>query len=106
MIDEVDMHLHPLWQQRVLKQLRDAFPKVQFIVTTHSPQVLTSIDASCVRLLKEEADPETGERRGRSEEDRPTNEGVASSDILLEIMSVNRPHPSRRRAGLRITLPG
>ena len=98
MIDEVDMHLHPLWQQRVLKQLRDAFPKVQFIVTTHSPQVLTSIDASCVRLLKEEADPETGERRAVAKKIDQQTKGVASSDILLEIMSVN-PTPPVEEAG-------
>jgi len=93
MIDEVDMHLHPLWQQRILKQLRDAFPKVQFIVTTHSPQVLTSIDASCVRLLKEEADPETEESRAVAKKIDQQTKGVASSDILLEIMGVNPTPP-------------
>lgn len=59
LIDEIDMHLHPAWQQRVLGQLQEAFPNIQFIVTTHSPQVLTSVDTSCVRLLEEELDPET-----------------------------------------------
>jgi len=39
LIDEVDMHLHPAWQRNVLKTLTDCFPKVQFIVTTHSPVV-------------------------------------------------------------------
>lgn len=50
-IDEVDMHLHPLWQQTVLLDLQKAFPKVQFIVTTHSPQVLSSVPASGIRVL-------------------------------------------------------
>lgn len=50
-IDEVDMHLHPLWQQTVLLDLQKAFPKVQFIVTTHSPQVLSSVPASSIRVL-------------------------------------------------------
>lgn len=43
LIDEVDMFLHPTWQQAVLlASLQQAFPKLQFIVTTHSPQVLTT----------------------------------------------------------------
>lgn len=52
LIDEVDMHLHPSWQQRVLGQLREAFPHIQFVVTTHSPQVLTTVKAECIRGLK------------------------------------------------------
>lgn len=51
MIDEVDMHLHPEWQQLVIGSLRKAFPEVQFIVTTHSPQVLTTVGAESVRIL-------------------------------------------------------
>lgn len=50
-IDEVDMHLHPAWQQTVLLDLQKAFPLVQFIVTTHSPQVLSSVPASSIRVL-------------------------------------------------------
>lgn len=53
MIDEIDMHLHPRWQQVIVSQLRQAFPKVQFIVTTHSPQVLTTVPAECVRILRD-----------------------------------------------------
>jgi hypothetical protein len=41
LIDEIDLHLHPAWQRRVLRDLGCAFPHVQFIVTTHSPQVLS-----------------------------------------------------------------
>lgn len=51
LIDEIDMHLHPLWQQTVLGDLRNAFPKLQFVVTTHSPQVLSSVPASSIRVL-------------------------------------------------------
>lgn len=51
LIDEIDMHLHPLWQQTVLLDLQKAFPKVQFVVTTHSPQVLSSVPADSVRVL-------------------------------------------------------
>ena len=43
LIDEVESHLHPQWQQRVLPDLTRTFPNVQFVVSTHSPQVLTTI---------------------------------------------------------------
>lgn len=51
LVDEVDMHLHPEWQQLILGSLRDAFPALQFIVTTHSPQVLTTVPPECIREL-------------------------------------------------------
>ena len=43
LIDEIELHLHPGWQQRVLSELRRTFPNTQFVVSTHSPQVLTSV---------------------------------------------------------------
>lgn len=43
LIDEIDLHLHPRWQRIIIPKLREHFPKVQFIVTTHSPFVLQSI---------------------------------------------------------------
>lgn len=52
LIDEVDMHLHPEWQQVVLQSLTSAFPKVQFIVTTHSPQVLTTVPRENIRKIE------------------------------------------------------
>jgi predicted ATP-binding protein involved in virulence len=52
LIDEVDLHLHPKWQRRVLGDLRRAFPRLQFIVSTHSPQVISSVDPTEVRILR------------------------------------------------------
>lgn len=43
-IDEIDEHLHPALQVRVLKALQDTFPKVQFIVSTHAPLVMSSVE--------------------------------------------------------------
>lgn len=43
LVDEVDLSLHPRWQRVVLHRLTDAFPKLQFVVSTHSPQVLSSV---------------------------------------------------------------
>lgn len=53
LIDELDLHLHASWQQRVLDDLLRAFPMTQFIVTTHSPQVLTTTPSESIRILKD-----------------------------------------------------
>lgn len=55
-IDEVELHLHPKWQYSFIQKLRETFPKVQFIVTTHSPTVLlgASIDAVYYQIIKKE----------------------------------------------------
>lgn len=52
LIDEVDLHLHPEWQQRILGDLADIFPKVQFIVTTHAVPVISSVKSENLRILK------------------------------------------------------
>ena len=44
LIDELDLHLHPRWQRVALPGLRNVFPRLQFVVTTHSPQVLSSVE--------------------------------------------------------------
>jgi len=44
LIDDIDLHLHPKWQRKVVGDLKKAFPKVQFIVTTHSPIIVQSLD--------------------------------------------------------------
>lgn len=89
LIDEVDMHLHPTWQQTVLTSLREAFPRVQFIVTTHSPQVLTSVPAECIRLLQRDVDIETGKSLVSVQEFHVQTQGVASSTILAEVMDTD-----------------
>lgn len=53
LIDELDLHLHPAWQRRVVEDLRRAFPQVQFIVTTHSAQVLSEVSNDAVMLLED-----------------------------------------------------
>ncbi|NOQ77738.1 MAG: AAA family ATPase [Methylococcaceae bacterium] len=52
LIDEIDLHLHPTWQQSVIPNLLNTFPNIQFIVTTHSPQTATSVDDKCIRILR------------------------------------------------------
>ncbi|HWV70420.1 MAG TPA: AAA family ATPase [Pseudosphingobacterium sp.] len=45
MIDELDMHLHPNWQRVVVANLKKAFPRIQFVVTTHSPFIVQSLES-------------------------------------------------------------
>jgi predicted ATP-binding protein involved in virulence len=53
LIDELELHLHPSWQRQVLRDLCDTFPRLQFVVTTHSPQILASAKAEWVRVLED-----------------------------------------------------
>ncbi len=56
LIDEIDIHLHPTWQREILNQLQQTFPKIQFIVTTHSPLVAASAKEGELFVLKREQD--------------------------------------------------
>lgn len=53
LIDEIELHLHPGWQRLILPALAEAFPGLQFVVTTHSPQVLASVPGDAVRILED-----------------------------------------------------
>jgi predicted ATP-binding protein involved in virulence len=44
LIDELDLHLHPTWQRALIPALKSTFPNIQFIVTTHSPLVLSGLE--------------------------------------------------------------
>lgn len=50
-IDEIELHLHPEWQNKICDILRKAFPKAQFIITTHSPHVVQTTDGNQVIVL-------------------------------------------------------
>lgn len=53
LIDEIDMHLHPAWQKNIIRNLRNTFPHVQFILTTHAPSVLANVHRENIRILQE-----------------------------------------------------
>jgi len=75
LIDELDMHLHPHWQRRIVKGLKKAFPQIQFIATSHSPQILGELRPEEIILLRE---------GGTS---RPqVSYGLDSSQVLEEVM--------------------
>lgn len=53
LIDEIELHLHPALQRTVIPSLRRVFPHTQFVVSTHSPQVIASVQRRSVRLLED-----------------------------------------------------
>ncbi len=53
LIDEIDLHLHPKWQRTVIPKLMDLFPKVQFVVTTHSAQILSGLSDGDTVILRD-----------------------------------------------------
>lgn len=56
LVDEIDLHLHPEWQRKIIQFLKTQFPKTQFIVTTHSPLIIQSMDDINLVLLEKEDD--------------------------------------------------
>lgn len=93
LIDEIDLHLHPSWQQRVLGDLMGAFPGTQFIVSTHSPQVLSTVPKECIRKIQ------FGDGQCSLETPEYQTRGVESADVLGSIMGVN-PVPKVEEARL------
>jgi predicted ATP-binding protein involved in virulence len=87
LIDEVDLHLHPRWQQDVLGLLQRAFPRMQIIVSTHSPQVLTTVRRENVRMISSD---ESGQWTIKEPKHSPL--GQEPSDALAFIMGAN-PRP-------------
>lgn len=66
LIDEVDLHLHPAWQQRILSDLTSIFPKVQFIVSTHAPEVINSVASeNVISIENNQAVPVSVETYGK-----------------------------------------
>ena len=83
LIDEVELHLHPAWQQRILDDLMRTFPNAQFIVSTHSPQVLTTVHPAQIVELQRDGDDIVA-----SIPNAPTF-GAEAGDVLSSVMGVN-----------------
>ena len=90
LIDEIDMHLHPEWQQHILQDLQRTFPNLQFICTTHSPQLLSTVPKESILLIDEDHQVKSPEQQTR---------GVASNEILSRVMEVD-PTPEVKEADL------
>lgn len=89
LIDEVDMHLHPAWQQVVLQGLLSAFPRMQFVVTTHSPQVLSTVPSRSIRILDLRWNEEFEKYESIVVKPEMQTEGVPSADVLAFAMGTD-----------------
>ena len=78
LIDEIDLHLHPTWQRRIVHNLTAAFPRCQFIATTHSPQVIGEVPHERIQII------------AQGQVYSPTHSfGVDSSRVLEEVMEAD-----------------
>lgn len=85
LVDEIDLHLHPKWQREIISYLSEAFPNIQFIVTTHSPLVVQSMDNINLYLLSRD-----GEGRVHVEKSQQRNyRGWTVEEILRETMGLD-----------------
>ena len=85
LVDEIDLHLHPKWQRDIVPTLSKVFPRVQFIVTTHSPHVLQSMaDVNLYVLRRDETSGEITVERS----DVTDFTGWTVEEILSETMEL------------------
>ncbi len=88
LIDELELHLHPSWQRDALRRLTATFQNCQFIITTHSPQIIGEVPAECIRFL-------TRDETGKVIQWIPPQAlGLDSNRVLEELMGA----PSRNAA--------
>ena len=83
-IDEVENHLHPIMQRRILPDLLEAFPTARFIVSTHSPLVVGSVKNSNIYALTY-----NNENKVESQKLDFLNEAKSASEILDEVLGVS-----------------
>ena len=78
LIDELDLHLHPKWQMKIVEDLRKVFPNIQFICTTHSPILLRSVEKEKILILE----------NGEKSNDEIFSKGRDINSILYDFMGV------------------
>nr|WED67545.1 AAA family ATPase [Pectobacterium colocasium] len=78
LIDEVDMHLHPSWQRSIIERLTTTFPQCQFILTTHSPLVISDSKDVLVYLLDDGKLTEVQSQYGQD-----------ANSVLLDVMDTD-----------------
>jgi predicted ATPase len=90
LIDEVDVHLHPKWQRRIVPALEDLFPNCQFIATTHSPFVIQAVDRQRITFIEPRSSAEF------------LDGGNSLEDIAEDIQGVPQPQRSVRAERLSV----
>jgi predicted ATP-binding protein involved in virulence len=83
LVDEIDLHLHPQWQRKIVGNLERTFPNCQFIATTHSPQIIGEVPHNKIQMIKD----------GRIYS--PSRSfGIDSSRVLEEVMNTDSRNPA------------
>ena len=77
LIDEIELNLHPAWQSKIIESLIGIFKKCQFVITTHSPQILSSLESAHIRILERD-------ENGALFVQTPLNTKGRTSNYLLE----------------------
>ena len=86
LIDEIDLHLHPEWQGDFAENLSKVFPNIQFIITTHSPHVISRIDPNKIRILSHDCILNTN-----------YSYGMPLNVILKDVMGLSSQQPEEIR---------
>jgi predicted ATP-binding protein involved in virulence len=86
LIDELDLHLHPEWQRKIVHVLKDTFSDIQFIVTTHSPFIIQETGEEELIVLKENAVNQV-----------TSGVNLSIEDIAEELQEVDNPQWSKSR---------
>lgn len=86
LIDEVELHLHPQWQQRIIPNLTSVFPNTQLILATHSPQVLTTVTRENIAILRD----------NQLYAPQISTYGAESNRVMGEVMQTDNRPPDNR----------
>ena len=93
LIDEIDLHLHPKWQHIVVSRLVEVFPNCQFIISTHSPHVITHVHPDNLYVLKQTEAGAIAERPSESY-------GKTVDRVLEDLMGLATTRPDKVTKGL------
>ena len=92
-IDNIELHLHPAWQQLVVPGLLDAFPESQFVIATHSPVLLSTVRSESIRTIERDAD---GVLRAVTPRDEVV--GAGAGEVLSSVLKTpSTPDTPQRR---------
>jgi hypothetical protein len=96
LIDELDLHLHPMWQVRLVPVLKRLFPRMQFIVTTHSPMLLPAFERHEVVMLRLNRDGDVV-----TEEPTASPKLMTGSEIYSSFFNIKDLYPNDLGEALR-----
>jgi len=99
LIDEIDLYLHPTWQVVLVNALRQTFPRMQFIATTHSPLVLAGMRPDSDRIVRLQISPQSGDIEEYPVDADPRL--LTGTEIFREYFGIDDIHPDEAGRVLR-----